>query len=235
MKLANALLAVTLLLSACGKNAILDTQEDARDDMKEELVGTWTATPEAKQKRTITITKDTIKFEITTCRTVECVSFNHTVAHTGSYVLAHNYKTGINNSIIFTPNNEIEVTLHDANEVKTQNNNLIAIRNAKEDEYGTTDDELTIENTKRKNEMLRATKTLKDWVKGQPQVLTRHQLELLNASYGLAVSPVAEQGSRVSIRYELDNKYLQIGSAASNGRPTYESGDRFGLNGVFAK
>lgn len=234
MKLVTSLLALVLVISACGRNQILNTQEDARNDMKDELVGTWKSNAEASQLRTIVVTKDTIRFEVITCRTPECSTFNHTVAHSGKYVLAHNYKTGINNSIIFTPDNEVEVTLHDADEVKKQNNNLIAIRNKPEDPYNETASEATIEIAKRDNEKLRATKLLKDWTKGQPQTLTRYQLELLTGGYGLSVNPIAEQGARVSIRYELDNGYLQIGSAASSGKSS-SNYDHFALSGVFAK
>ena len=218
-------------MSACGRNDILNTQEGARDDMKEELLGTWTTPAEASRVRKVTVDKDKITFEVTYYREVECKNAYRTVTHSGVYKLAHNYKSGIENSIIFTPDNDVVVTLHEDADVKAQNGRLVDIRNSKQAPISETDSDLTVKQTMRNNEKLVEGQKILNWLKGEPKSLNRMQLEKLNEA-GLSAAGVAEQGARVSIRYELDNSFLQLGDAATSGQT---AGYGFGLSGVFAK
>src|SRR5688572_16071575 len=95
------LLVATVLISACG-NHILGEQESQRNAMDEELRGTWTSLCEGKRVHTLTVEVDKMSLAGTDYYDAECQSPVRTVRQDGTYKLAHTFKEGVLNSIVFT-------------------------------------------------------------------------------------------------------------------------------------
>lgn len=199
-----------VLVAACGKGEPLLSQESQRKAFEPELQGTWSSTCAAKKIDSVTIGGGGMTFQTTSFHDPECESKERTVAHAGSYSLAVNYKSGVENSVVFQAGPEVAVTLHTDYDVDTQNNVLTAVNAEKEKEISTGLSPGARKNITRENLKIRAAKALAVWKRDEPKILNRFQLEKLQAA-GLAASPVAEQGSRVVLRYEVDNGYLQLG------------------------
>lgn len=197
-------------LVGCGKGEPLLSQESQRLAFEPELQGTWSSACAGKKVETVTIGGGGMTFQTTSFHDPECESKERTVAHAGSYSLAVNYKSGVENSVVFQAGQEVSVTLHTDYDVDGQNNALTVINSEKEKEIVNGMTPVARKNTTRENLKIRAAKALSVWKRDEPKVLNRFQLEKLQAA-GLNAAPVAEQGSRVVLRYEVDNGYLQLG------------------------
>lgn len=204
------ILASVLFMAACGRNEVLDKQENQRIDVAPALVGSWSTTCQGGKINRLVVQGDRAEFQETVYYTPECEEEVRTVAHGGTYRLANNFKEGINNSIIFIADGEVVVTLHTDPEVDQQNDALSKINNEKETEISTIAGQPQKKAATRENLKLRAVRSLEPWVRERAKKLNRLQLEKLSVN-GLQASPVAEQGTRSSIRYELDNGFLQLG------------------------
>lgn len=205
-----------LLLTACGKNEVLNKQENQRSDLGPELQATWRSHCEGKRVHQITLQGEQATFERVDFFDPECQDKARTTRHAGKFNLAHNYKEGVLNSIIFIAENDVKVTLHNDTEVEEQNNTLARLGKETEKEIDIKETPAQKKFLARENLKLRAVKALPLWKRDEEKPLNRLQLEKLKP--GLAVEPVTEQGSRVSIKYEFDNGYLQIAGAGDFAR-----------------
>ena len=218
-KLTTGLLAIafTLTLISCGKVETMDRQAKHRKDINPELQGAWATNCEGMKVNRLVFEGEKLTIERQTFLDNECQERLRTTVHTGKYELAHNYKEGIPNSIVVTIDKEVSVALHTESEVDAQNNALASIRNdkAKEIKGNASADERRQVN--RFNQLLRAGQEVESWKRDLPKKLTRLQAEKLDAS-GLAVDFTGEFGARLSLKYEVDNNFLQVSGGKDFGR-----------------
>jgi hypothetical protein len=202
---------VLLLASACGKNQPLTTQEDQRAEFGPEIPGRWMTNCKDKQIHRLSIDEKKITFERTDFYDEECQEQVRTTRQGGSYALSHNYKTGVNNSIAVVADQEVRVTLHTDTEVFQQTNALALISEEHEKPIKP-EDTVDLKKTQAwENRKIRAAKLISPWKQDEEKALNRLQLlKLQEKPYLLKVTRVAEQGSLFSLRYEVDNGYLQI-------------------------
>lgn len=215
-----AIAASLVFLASCGKNDTLDKQSKQRDSLSPELQGTWRSSCENSATYRIVIEGEKVTYEKQQFLDAECTLKNRTIRHSGDLKLANNYKEGINNTIVFVPSNEVGVTFH-TEEADLQNNNLTRIKN--DDKETPTKSEMTTAQKatiKRNNDKVNAAKQLTAFTRDQEKVLNRLQLEKLNDEKlnPLNVQPFGEQGSRVAVKYEVDNGFLQVTGPSDFGR-----------------
>jgi hypothetical protein len=198
-----------VMASGCGRNAILNTQEDQRDDMLPELQGTWVSLCEASQVVTLKFEGDRLSVTQDKYHDPECRDARRSVSMGGTYSLAHNFKDGILNAMIFASDPVFQITLYSDYEVDVQNNSLTQVHNEKEAVIAL---ELTPQQKRdlqRENLRLRETKALEMWKRSVAKSLNRLQSEKLNAS-SLGERPLADFETRTAFRYEMDNGFLQL-------------------------
>ncbi len=211
-------LGIFLGLVACGKQGTLGVQETQRNDLGPELLGVWTSHCEGKRINRLTFAGQRLTVERVVFLDPECQERQRTTRHSGAFKLAHNYKTGLANSIVFSLDNDIGVTFHIDGEIDDQNSNLSKIQNEKEVEIVAAQPLALRKQTSRDNEMIRAGKQITSWKRDEEKTLSRLQAEKLDASYKISTSPVAEFGSRLSLKYEIDNAFLQISGGSDFAR-----------------
>lgn len=211
-----AALGAICLLTACGHET-LNTQESQRSAFDPELQGGWVSLCEGKQINRLAFQEGRLTVERTTYYDTECQDPVRTTKQSGNYKLAHTFKQGVLNSIIFHGDPAVAITFHTDDDVDAQNNNIARIQNENEQEIpaGTTPAER--KRILRENLKLRAAKQLTVWQKGQEKILNRLQAEKLEG-LGLAPQPAVEMDTRKSLRYELDNGYLQFAGGGDFGR-----------------
>lgn len=197
-----------LWLAGCGKNQV-GTQADQRSTFTPELRGAWLSHCENKAIHKITIEDGKMAFEKVTYFDPECQERDQTVRQSATSALSTNFKDGVNNSIVLVPSNDVLVTLHSDFDSDNQNNILTRINNEKEAEIRPEMSPAQKKQTARENLKIRAAKELKPWKRDEEKTLNRLQLEKL-ATNGLASRTIAEQLSQISVRYEVDNGFLQI-------------------------
>lgn len=197
------------MLASCGSDHVLDEQNHQRDRLAPEIAGIWSSNCQSNQIIRLNLESDKLTVTRQDYFDPECQELRQTTRTTGGYQLSNNFKTGINNTIVFSAPQEVRVTLNTENEVDTQNNVLTAIQNEKEAEIAATLPAITKKQIARENLRIRKTKELNNWKKDEEKTLTRLQAEKL-ASKGLDVRPAAEFGSNTSVRYEVDNGFLQL-------------------------
>lgn len=245
-------------VAGCGKPDTIDKQTKEREQMAPELEGTWTTVVKG-EKRSISIKGDQMTFATTECmdEDASCANPYRTVSQSGKFTLSHNYKSGIPNSIIFNPGESVTVVFHDEatpDEIKNLNSLLVNIRNSDE----TPADERARESRraetarKRGNLALRELKKVDDFTLGKPKVLSRIQVVGLRlaasgrlsvkggASSAVNLEPTFEPSVYSSIRYELDNGFLQITSPETDGgsgtvSSPYSSSRSSSYGGVYHK
>ncbi len=201
---------LVLAVVGCGRGEPLRTQESQRLAFEPELHGSWTSACANKTVDSVTFVNGTLTFQSSTFADPECETRLRTVAHAGTYSLAVNYKTGVENSIIFQAGPDVSVTLHTDDDVDAQTTVLNRINNNEKEAdippgLGLVQRKAIV----RENMRIRAAKALTVWKKDEPKSLNRLQFEKLKSSLG--VEATAEQGSRKVYRYEVDNGYLQLG------------------------
>lgn len=201
------------LIVSCGSDHVLDEQSHQRDALGPEIAGIWKSRCQGKQVVQLNFANDHLTVDRLNYFDPECVELSQTTRTTGAYKLSNNFKTGINNTIVYDVDQEVRVTLNTEYDVDAQNNNLAKIQNTKEVEI---DPKLTPVQKKevaRENLRIRSAKELKNWKKDEEKVLNRLQAEKL-ATMGVDNKTAAEMGSRASILYQVDNGYLQLTGGA---------------------
>lgn len=218
-KLSTSLVAFgfSLTLISCGKVETMDRQAKHRKDINPELQGAWATNCEGMKINRLVFEGDKLTMERQTFLDNECQERLRTTTHTGKYELAHNYKEGIANSIVFTLDKEVTIALHTEGEVDAQNNTLATIRNDKAKEIRPNAGADERRQINRFNQLLRAGQEVESWKRDLPKKLTRLQAEKLDQS-GLAVDFTGEFGSRLSLKYEVDNNFLQVSGGKDFGR-----------------
>ena len=192
-------------------------QEAQRSDVNPELQGVWHSNCEGKMIADVTVAGTDLTFKRTDYFDSDCEYPVRSISHAGKYDLAHNFKDGVNNSIIYMPGDTVSVSLETDGEVDAMNSALGKIQDEKsKDVVGATGDQQRRE-IDHANKVLRAGKQLEAWKRSEPKSVNKLQLEKL-AAYGFTGAPAAAQGSRVGIRYEVDNNYLQIAGPAGFNR-----------------
>lgn len=213
-----AALAGMVLLSACGKeNNTTDKQASHRSSLGPELRSPWQTTCADKTTYRVVIDTDRMTFEKTTYLDQYCTEKERTVRHSGKAALAHNYKEGVDNSIVFQADMDVVVAVHTDFELDSHNNNLTKINNEKENEIKSEWNPYEARRVRWENLKIREAKRLAQWKRDEEKVLNRPQLEKLK-DYGLAADPVTEQGNRISFRYEVDNGFLHLSGPGVFGR-----------------
>ena len=195
-------------ISGCGSE-FFGKQENQRNDLRPALQGRWVSSCTKKVIHVVDILGDRATFEENTYFDPECVEKERTVKQSGSFNLAHTFKEGKDNSLVFGADSDVRVTLTTDYEVDVQNNTLAMVNNEKEqviDVRSPTPDKKRIA---RQNEALRAAKAVTPWRRDEEKSLNRLQLEKLSGM-GLQARPVVEQGTQAGVRYELDNGFLQL-------------------------
>ncbi len=206
-----------LVLVSCGKPETMGRQERHRKDVAPELQGNWATNCEGSRTNQLSFSGDRLTVERTTYLDNECQEKLRTTVHAGTYQLANNYKEGIANSIVFVLDKELTVTIHTEVELDRQNSTLAVIRNEKAVE---TKDTMSVDQKRqinRDNQLLRAGQQVEVWARETPKKLSRLQAEKLD-KHGFQAAPVAEFGARLSLKYEIDNGFLQIGGPSDFGR-----------------
>lgn len=213
-----AALAGVVLLSACGKeNNTTDKQANHRSTLGPELRSPWQTTCADKTIRRVIIDGDRMTFEKTTFLDPYCTEKERTVRHSGKAALAHNYKEGVDNSIVFQADGEITVTLFTDFEVDAQNNVLTRINNERETEMKAEWNIYEARKVRWENLKIREAKKLAQWKRDEDKAFTRPQFEKVK-DYGLAAELVTEMGNRISFRYEVDNGFLHLSGPGEFGR-----------------
>lgn len=209
MKFTVLVMAVGLALSACGKGPVFDPQKDQREDVLPELRGNWVSLCEANQILRLAFEGNTLRITQNKYYDAECTDPKRTLTNHGTFDLAHNFKEGILNGIVYKSDLEFEVALNSESERDEANNDLAKIQNEKESEIlpGAKVDERR--RITRANQQIRWAKRVELWRIDTNQALNRLQTEKLNA-YGLGETPIVDFGTRAVFRYELDNGYLQV-------------------------
>ena len=197
------------LVAGCGRNAILNTQEDQRDDMLPELQGTWVSFCEASQVVTLKFEGDRLVVTQDKFHDPECRDARRSVSMGGTYSLAHNFKDGILNALVFTSDPMFSVTLFSDYEVDVQNNTLAQVHNEKETVIAMELSPQQKREAHRENLRLRETKALDMWKRSVSKALNRLQSEKLN-NLSLGERPMVDFESRSAFRYEMDNGFLQL-------------------------
>lgn len=203
-----------LITTSCGDSGTLSLQEAQRDVILPELVGIWTSLCE--KNRLVQLTFDEVRLVVdwTDYYDPECTDPKRTTQHAGSFDLAHTFKEGKLNSIVFTADSALTLKLHTDFDVTTQNNAIANVQNEEEQKILPTMTPEQIAIATRENMRIRETKKLEYWKRDEPKTLSRLQIEKLN-EYGLKAFGVIDYGSRVGFRYELDNGLLQIALGGS--------------------
>jgi len=203
-------------LVGCGKE-IMSKQERQRNEMTPELVGgTWTSRCENKSVARLTFTDANLTITHDKYYDAECKDALRTVSQTGTYKLAHNFKEGINNGIVFIAADKFEVAQHADMEVDAQNNVLTGIQNETEAKIEPTLNAQQRRDTTRANLRIREAKAITVWKRGEAKALTRLQHEKIGGSLG--ENPFVDFESRTLFRYEFDNGFLQLNAPTIGGR-----------------
>jgi len=214
------LIAILLVgsLIGCGKADILNKQERQRNEMTPELQGgTWVSHCEGKSIARLNFTEKAMTITHEKFYDAECRDHRRTVTQTGHYSLAHNFKEGINNGIVFIAGEKFEVSQGADFEVDTQNNVLTKISNENETEIKADMTAQQRRDVTRENLRIRESKQLSIWKRGEAKSLNRLQTEKLNA-YGLSENPFVDFDNRALFRYEYDNGFLQVNAPVIGGR-----------------
>lgn len=201
--------AALIVLGACGKADTVGKQESERDEIGPELQGVWISACEGSSIEKVTFAGDALTFNRVDYFDPECEEPIRDMSHKGTFKLSHNYKSGVNNSIVFVAGDAIDVTLFTDMEVDAQNDNVSRVQNEKEPETGGIVDPRARKMASREQRKLRSSKQIANWVRGGAKTLNKLQLEKFRGM-GLSVSPAIELGTRTAIRYEIDNGFLQI-------------------------
>ncbi|MBI4403273.1 MAG: hypothetical protein HY537_03890 [Deltaproteobacteria bacterium] len=208
---------VIVFIVACGGNDPMAKQQDQRSAVGPKLQGTWVTGCENQQISRLVFVNDRITVERVTFFDPECQEAQRTTRQAGSFQLTSSYKESIPNAIIFTLDPEVRMTFHAEYDVDVQNNNLIFVRNQKESEIKPVLSPSEKKNIIRANARIRAAKELGDWKKDEEKALNRLQVEKIN-EFGNIIRPFTEFGTRRSVRYELDNGFLQLLGSEEFGR-----------------
>ncbi len=222
MKKNGFLYLVTILwlgtLIGCGKADIIGKQERQRNEMTPELAGaTWVSRCEGNTVARLTFTDANLTIQQEKYFDAECKDALRTVTQTGTYKLAHNFKEGILNGIVFVAGDKFEVTQHSEMEVDTQNNVLTAIQNENEAKIEPTFNSQQRRETTRANLRIREAKAIAVWKRGEAKSLNRLQHEKVNG-LGLGEKPFVDFENRALFRYEYDNGFLQVNAPVIGGR-----------------
>jgi hypothetical protein len=193
-----------LVVTGCGKGESLDSQETQREQIGPELQGEWRTTCDGGVVHEVKFAGDQVTFARTDHFDPECDEKQKTIRQTSTFALAHNFKSGVNNSIVVTASNTIQVEYHTDTDVDQQNIALSALQNRSEETVRADADTRSRKRALRSNLALRQTKSLGNWQRSTPKDLTKLQAEVLG------VAPFQAFGSRTGIRYEVDNSFLQL-------------------------
>ncbi len=211
MKLILSTLTLALMLTGCGKDSpTLGKQEDQRSTMGNQLRNTWKSSCLNKTEVVLKVDEAKINVERTTFFDVDCKEKKQVVKQSGTYKLASNFKEGVNNSIVFTPDAQITTSYAHETDMIIFNNAITRAINEKEVEIavGSTPD--VAKNLTRRNLQLRALKELTPMsAVNQEKTLNRLQQEKMT-EYSVMIPTVSEMSAMTSIRYELDNGFLQM-------------------------
>lgn len=194
----------------CGKAETMDKQELERTQVAPELQGTWEAyEPEAGITTTVHFDADKATITQVECIDPECTEPAQTVSQSGTFQLSNNYKTGVLNSIVFKAADAVEVTLHIDSEAQNMDDALTLLKGEKGKVTTETTPYRARKQIARDNTMLEEVKKLSNWSRGQSKTLNKMQLEKLQ-SRGLKARPMIGLKKTASIKYELDNGFLQL-------------------------
>ncbi len=204
-------------LVGCGKE-IVGKQERQRNEMTPELVGgTWTSRCEGNSIARISFTDASMTIVHEKYYDAECQDPRRTVTQTGTYKLAHNFKEGILNGIVFVSTDKFEVVQIADFEVDTANNVLTSVQNENETPIKSELSAQARRDVTRENLRIREAKLIPIWKRGESKSLNRLQTEKLNA-YGLSEKPFMDFESRAMFKYEFDNGFLQVNAPVIGGR-----------------
>ena len=221
-KSAPSLLAISLILilSACGKNPYMDEQQSQRDAFAPAISGNWATVCHGSTIDRLTFANNTFTIERDNYLDEGCQNLSRSTSQTGTFLLMDNFKQGINDSVVFTPNGTVTVTLYRDTDLVAQNAALISFQNQTLQSVSgdTPDQALPIEIA---NQKLLDVKQLSSWNKAQAKTLTREQAEELNqgdsqGDAALSVQPQFDYFDHTSVQYQLDNGMLQFPSGGGD-------------------